>query len=164
MINTCSNIKHKCIIALLYSAGLRRNELLNLKIEDIDSKRMTIWVRQGKGRKDRQTILSKQILQDLRAYYLSSKPKLYLFERYAGVPYSASSVSKIVHRAAKGVGITQRVTPHVLRHSFATHLLENGTDLRYIQTLLGHNSSRTTEIYTHVAVKSLMEIKSPLDL
>ncbi|MEP4534785.1 MAG: site-specific tyrosine recombinase/integron integrase [Cyclobacteriaceae bacterium] len=164
MIESCSNIKHKCIISLLYSAGLRRAELLNLKISDIDSDRMTITVRQGKGNKDRVTLLSKRLLDDMRAYYKLHKPAVYLFEGPGQSSYSASSVGRIIHRAAKKAGIKKRVTPHILRHSFATHLLENGTDLRYIQTLLGHNSSRTTEVYTHVAINGLVNIRNPLDL
>jgi len=163
MIDGCNNIKHKCIVSLLYSAGLRRGELLNLKISAIDSERMTITVVQGKGQKDRITLLGKRILADLRHYYTIYKPKIYLFEGESGEKYSETSVSKIVSRAAKAAGIRKRVTPHMLRHSFATHLLESGTDLRYIQTLLGHNSSRTTEIYTHVAIKGLASIKNPLD-
>jgi integrase/recombinase XerD len=163
MIDSCQNQKHRCIISLLYSAGLRRGELLNLKIADIDSERMTIKVVQGKGQKDRITLLGTRILTDLRQYYKIYKPKIYLFEGESGAKYSETSVSKIVSRAAQAAGIRKRVTPHMLRHSFATHLLESGTDLRYIQTLLGHNSSRTTEIYTHVAIKGLATIKNPLD-
>ncbi len=164
MINTCNNLKHRCIIQLLYSAGLRRSELLNLKIKNINSDRMTITVVEGKGKKDRITLLSHKMLIDLRRYFLKYRPKEMLFEGEGGKPYSASSVSKIVSRAARKAGIHQNVTPHVLRHSFATHLLESGTDIRYIQTLLGHNSTRTTEIYTHVAINGLQNIRNPLDL
>lgn len=164
MINGCKNIKHRCIISILYSAGLRRSELLNLKINDIDSERMTIRVNQGKGNKDRITLLSTRLLKDLREYYKAYLPKTLLFEGPHGEPYSETSVSKIVKRAAYYAGITKPVTPHMLRHSFATHLLENGTDLRYIQTLLGHTSLKTTEIYTHVAINGMSKIKNPLDL
>lgn len=163
MLDSCDNLKHKCIIGLLYSAGLRRSELLNLKPTDINSDRMSITVIQGKGKKDRITLLSERMLVDLRTYYKKYQPSLWLFESARMEKYSETSVSKIVSRAAKRAGIRERVTPHMLRHSFATHLLENGTDLRYIQTLLGHNSSKTTEIYTHVAVNSLALIKNPLD-
>ena len=163
MIGCCSNIKHKCIVELLYSAGLRRGELLNLKVSDIDSERMTIRVEQGEGRKDRLTLLSKRMLKDLREYYRVYKPKKYLFEAPDGSQYGATSVAKIIDRAAKSAKINKTVTPHILRHSFATHLLESGTDLRYIQALLGHHSSRTTEVYTHVAVDGLTQIKNPLD-
>ncbi len=163
MIECTSNLKHKCIISLLYSGGLRRSELLDLKIEDIESNRMLIKVNGGKGSKDRFTLLSKTILDDLRKYYVRYRPKDYLFEGAKGSKYRAASVAKIVARAARKAAISKRVTPHTLRHSFATHLLENGTDLRYIQKLLGHNSSKTTEIYTHVAVNSFRGIQNPLD-
>lgn len=163
MIKSTRNLKHRCIIKLLYSAGLRRAELINLKINDIDSDRMFIKVRSGKGKKDRLTTLSHSLLADLRKYYKLYKPKTYLFEGPSGTEYSATSVRKIVSRAAIAAGIRKRVTPHMLRHSFATHLLEEGVDLRHIQVLLGHNSTKTTEIYTHVAVNSLKTIKNLLD-
>ncbi|MCP4456745.1 MAG: tyrosine-type recombinase/integrase [Cytophagales bacterium] len=164
MIDTTHNIKHKCIISLLYSSGLRRGELLNLKIGDIHSDRMMIRVNEGKGKKDRYTLLSQRMLLDLRNYYRQYQPKKYLFEGTSGKKYTGSSVAKIVARAARQSGIREKVTPHMLRHSFATHLLENGTDLRSIQSLLGHNSVKTTQIYTHVAVNGLNNIKNPLDL
>jgi integrase/recombinase XerD len=163
MIRCTNNIKHKCIVSLLYSAGLRREELLNLKIEDIDSKRMLIRVDSGKGKKDRHTLLSKNLLKDLRLYYKDWLPSTYLFEGSHGSQYSGSSVAKIVSRAATNSGIRKRITPHMLRHSFATHLLEEGTDIRYIQSLLGHSSTKTTEIYTHVAVRHFNSIINPLD-
>ncbi|MDO7135333.1 site-specific tyrosine recombinase/integron integrase [Algibacter lectus] len=163
IINLTNNIKHKCIISLLYSSGLRRNELLELKIKDIDSKRMVIRVEQAKGNKDRYTVLNKSVLEDLRKYFKIYKPETYLFESpISGNKYSSSSVLQIVVKSAKNAGIKQRVTPHMLRHSFATHLLESGTDIRYIQLLLGHNSTKTTEIYTHVATSSFTEIKDLL--
>jgi len=164
MINETKNIKHRCIISLFYSAGLRRQELIDLKIECIDSDRMQILVRQGKGRKDRVTLLSETLLQDLRAYYLAYRPKKYLFEGRNGGKYSATSIREIIDKAAMQAKIGKKVTPHMLRHSFATHILENGTDTRYIQKLMGHASSRTTEIYTHVANDSFKNIKNPLDL
>ncbi|WP_117883745.1 site-specific tyrosine recombinase/integron integrase [Aureibaculum luteum] len=164
VIEQTNNIKHRCIVSLLYSAGLRRSELLNLKVENIDSKRMLIRIEGAKGNKDRYTLLSKTFLKDLRLYYREWKPKIYLFEGPKGNQYSAESVLKIVKRAAKKSGIKMNVTPHVLRHSFATHLLENGTDLRYIQALLGHKNPKTTEIYTHVATNVFLQIKNPLDL
>jgi site-specific recombinase XerD len=163
ILNT-NNIKHKCIVSLLYSAGLRRSELLNLKMQDIDSKRMTILVKNSKGGKDRMTMLSENVLKDLRIYYKKWKPEKYLFEGKKGNQYSASSVLKIIKNAAKKAGIKKNVSPHILRHSFATHLLENGTDLRYIQSLMGHSSSKTTEIYTQVATNHLKNIKSPIEL
>ncbi|NNE75918.1 MAG: site-specific integrase [Pricia sp.] len=163
LIATTQNIKHKCIIELLYGSGLRRSELLNLKIEDVDSKRMLIRVEGSKGNKDRNTLLSKTALIDLRLYYKEYTPQKYLFEGRNGRKYSGASVLKIVIKNAEKAGIRKRVTPHVLRHSFATHLLESGTDLRHIQVLLGHGSSKTTEIYTHVATNSFESIKNPLD-
>jgi len=164
IIDATNNIKHRCMVALLYSSGLRRSELLNLLITDIDSERMLIKVREGKGNKDRNTILSLQVLTDLRIYYLKFKPKKYLFEGPLGRKYSPASISKIVKRASTKVLKIRHITPHTLRHSFATHLLENGTDLRFIQSLLGHKSTRTTEIYTHVTTNIIKNITSPLDL
>ena len=163
MIDSISNLKHKCIVSLIYSAGLRRSELLNLKIQDIDSERMTIRILNTKGGKDRMSTLSKYLLQMLREYFKEYRPKEYLFEGQKGGKYSAESVLSIVKSAAKKANIRQHVTPHTLRHSFATHLLEDGTDLRKIQSLLGHNSLKTTEIYTHVAINYEETVKNPLD-
>tara|TARA_B110000285_G_C15024859_1_gene563580 strand:+ start:96 stop:1241 length:1146 start_codon:yes stop_codon:yes gene_type:complete len=163
IIKNTNNIKHKCIVSLLYSAGLRRGELLNLKIEDIDSKRMVINVKNGKGGKDRITILSPSVLEELRFYYKVWKPKIYLFEGEKGAKYSGTSVLRIIQKAAIKAGLKKRISPHVLRHSFATHLLESGTDLRYIQVLLGHSSTKTTEIYTQVATNNIRSIISPID-
>lgn len=163
MIDSCSNIKHKCIIELLYGSGLRRSELLDLKTKDIDSKRMLIRVNGAKGNKDRLTLLSQKALEHLRVYYKEWQPKDYLFEGQKGGKYSGESVLKIVKTSAEKAKISLRVTPHVLRHSFATHLLESGVDLRRIQVLLGHGSSKTTEIYTHVATNTFENIKNPLD-
>ncbi len=163
MLSKLINIKHKCLVGLLYSSGLRLGELLSLKIAAIDSDRMLIHIVGAKGNKDRYTILSEALLSDLRKYYLVYRPKKYLFEGVYGNKYSETSVQRVVKRAAKWAGIRKKVSPHTLRHSFATHLLENGTDLRYIQNLLGHSSSKTTEIYTHVAVNIIKRIESPLD-
>jgi len=137
---------------------------LNLKLADIDSKRMVITIKNGKGNKDRLTILSETVLADLRIYYAAWRPKEYLFEGAKGKQYTATSILKIIKNAAKKAGIRKNITPHMLRHSFATHLLENGTDLRYIQVLLGHNSTRTTEVYTQVAINNIKAIKSPIEL
>jgi len=163
MIRLTNNSKHRCIIGLLYSSGLRRGELQNLILEDIDSKRMVVKVTNGKGGKSRVSLLSKTILKDLRLYYREYKPTHYLFEGQKRSKYSGASIVKVVMQAAHRAGIKKTVTPHVLRHSFATHLLESGTDLRYIQRLLGHNSTKTTEIYTHVATTVFNTIKNPLD-
>ena len=163
IIENTNNIKHRCIVQLLYGSGLRRSELLNLKLDDIDSKRMLVRVVDSKGNKDRLTLLSKTALNDLRKYYTKYEPHIYLFEGKKGIKYSGASVLKIVKTAAEKARIRTTVTPHVLRHSFATHLLESGTDLRQIQVLLGHGSTKTTEIYTHVATNTFESIKNPLD-
>lgn len=163
LISATNNIKHRCIASLLYSAGLRRSEVINLKITDIDSKRMLIHVKNAKGGKDRNTLLGENLLKDLRTYFRKHKPTEWLFEAPIGGKYSGSSIAKLVTTAGKKAKLRITVTPHMLRHSFATHLLEAGVDLRYIQVLLGHSSSKTTEIYTHVAVNQLSVIKNLLD-
>ena len=163
VIANTNNLKHKCIVSLLYSSGIRRNELVNLKITDIDSKRMLIRIEAAKGNKDRYTLLSHSLLEDLREYYKQYKPEKYIVEGMYGKQYSGQSIGKIVVNAAEKAGIRITVTPHMLRHSFATHLLEAGVDLRQIQVLLGHSSSKTTEIYTHVATTTFKKIKNPLD-
>jgi len=157
------NLKHRTLLFLIYSAGLRLSEAVNLQIADIDSHRRLITIRSAKGMKDRVTVLSDSILDLMREYYRQYKPKKYLFEGADGGKYSPRSVQKVFALAVKRAGINKHATVHTLRHSFATHLLEHGTDLRYIQELLGHNSSKTTEIYTHVSKQSLGKIISPLD-
>lgn len=157
------NLKHKCILCLTYSAGLRLGEVINMKLLDIDSKRNYVIVRQGKGRKDRYSILSAKVLELLRRYFIEYKPKEWLFEGQFGEQYSETSIHNILKAAVIKAGIKKKVKFHTLRHSFATHLLERGTDIRYIQSLLGHQSSRTTEIYTHITQKGLGKITSPLD-
>ena len=164
ILNAHSNIKHKTMLSLIYSCGLRRSELLNLKPIDIDSKRNIVLLKNAKGKKDRITPLSPIILEMLREYYIGYKPKIWLFEgQNAGDQYSEQSLQSVLKQALQKAGIKKPVTLHWLRHSYATHLLESGTDLRYIQELLGHSSSKTTEIYTHVSTKSLQQIKSPFD-
>jgi integrase/recombinase XerD len=160
---TVTNLKHKTILTVIYSAGLRISELVNLKIKDVDSERMQIRIEQSKGKKDRYTLLSPKSLALLRQYFKEYKPKTYLFEGQNGEQYSTRSIQAFLHEAIIKANIKKKVTVHTLRHSFATHLLENGTDLRYIQVLLGHESSKTTEIYTHVTTKGFDQIKSPLD-
>lgn len=160
----CNNLKHKCILSVIYSAGLRRSELIGLKITDIISERGLIKIVGAKGKKDRYSLLSSTLLEELRTYYRQYKPQTWLFEgQTINSQYSASSISRILYEAKNKAGIKRRVTPHMLRHSFATHLLEQGTDLRYIQELLGHGSSKTTEIYTHVSKRHIEKIKNPLD-
>jgi integrase/recombinase XerD len=158
------NIKHRVMLSLIYSCGLRRSELLNLKPNDIDSKRNLIIIRIAKGKKDRIVPLSDKILVLLRDYYKTCKPKKWLFEgQFEGEQYSEKSLESVLKQALAKTTIKKPVTLHWLRHSYATHLLESGTDLRFIQELLGHKSSRTTEIYTHVSTKSIQNIKSPFD-
>lgn len=164
IIQLTANPKHKVIIAVLYSAGLRREELLNLKIRDIDSNRMLIRVRNGKGNKSRDTLLAQNTLELLRNYYRIYHPVEYLFESFRpGVPYSATSVEKVVQRASQRAGITKHIYPHSLRHAFATHLLEQGTNLKVIQKLLGHTSLRSTMIYLHLAKTDYNDVISPFD-
>jgi integrase/recombinase XerD len=157
------NLKHKCILFFLYSAGLRMSELLNLTLADLDVDRGLIYVRGGKGAKDRVSLLSKVALQFAHEYCRKYKPKHWLFEGPGQHPYSARSVNSIIKRSAERAEIRKNISAHTLRHSFATHLLERGTDLRYIQTLLGHESSRTTERYAHVTKKGFEQLVSPLD-
>ncbi|RDI50476.1 site-specific tyrosine recombinase/integron integrase [Flavobacterium glaciei] len=164
ILNAHSNIKHKMMLSLIYSCGLRRSELLNLKPADIDSKRGIVIIRQSKGKKDRIAPLSPKILEMLREYYTGYKPKTWLFEgQNENTKYDERSLSNVLKQALTKSRISKPVSLHWLRHSYATHLLESGTDLRYIQELLGHSSSKTTEIYTHVSTKSLQQIKSPFD-
>lgn len=163
MIEGTYNLKHRCIIMLLYSAGLRVSELIGLKTIDIDSDSMLINISNSKGRKDRKVMLSEKVLAELRVYYRQFKPKDYLFEGQNKEYYSAKSIQNVVKEAALRANVNRRVTPHMLRHSFAIHLLENGTDIRYIQELLGHSSIQTTELYTYITDISKSKIKSPLD-
>ena len=159
-----TNIKHKVMLCLIYSCGLRRSELLHLKPSDIDSKRGIVIIRQAKGKKDRIAPLSEKILVQLREYYKLYKPMTWLFEgQMEGEQYDERSLASVLKQALAKVKITKPVSLHWLRHSYATHLLETGTDLRYIQELLGHRSSKTTEIYTHVSTRELQKIKSPFD-
>ena len=164
LLQETKNIKHKAMLSLIYSGGLRIGELLNLRVEDIDSDRMLINILGGKGKKDRTTLLSVTILPLLRSYYITYKPQNWLFEGPGHKQYSPSSLRNIFMRAKARAKIFKNITPHSLRHSFATHLLEKGTNLRYIQKLLGHSSSKTTEIYTHVCTTNLTDITSPFDL
>ena len=163
IISITSNLKHKAILVTIYSCGLRLSELLNLKITDIQSDRNLLLIRDAKGNKDRTTILSDTTISLLRKYYVQYKPQVYLFEGQKGGPYSCKSVQNIVKHALVLAKIAKPASTHTLRHSFATHLLENGTDLRYIQVLLGHSSPKTTEIYAQVSTKSLRGIVSPIE-
>jgi len=163
LFQSIENFKHKCILMTTYSGGLRLSEVVNLRLSDIDSRRMMIFIKGAKGRKDRYTLLSKELLDLLRKYYKNEKPKEWLFEGALGGRYSTRSVQSIMKEAVKRAGIKKHATVHTLRHSFATHMLEDNTDLRYIQSLLGHYSTKTTEIYTHITTKGLEQLRSPLD-
>lgn len=158
-ISKIENLKHKCIISLSYGCGLRLSELISIQLTDIDSKRMLVHIRKGKGMKDRQTMLPKTLLDNLRNYYKEYKPKQFLFEGQFGGQYSKRSIQKIVK-----LYIGKEYSPHKLRHSFATHLHEHGTDIKDIKELLGHTNLKTTEIYTHVSTKHISKIKSPIEM
>lgn len=158
------NLKHRAILAMIYSAGLRISELLSLQLAHIDVDRRQILVKNSKGRKDRNVILAESIIPLMNNYLMSYHPDRYFVEGKPYQQYSAESVRAFLHRSSRLANITKNVTPHTLRHSYATHLLENGIDLRYIQELLGHAKPETTMIYTHVTKKDLMKIESPLDL
>ncbi len=159
-----TNLKHRAMLSLIYACGLRRSELLNLSLSDVHSDRNLLFIRQSKGKKDRVVPISNKIIEMLREYYKAYKPKTWLFEgQIPNTKYSEMSLAKVLKQALKKAGNQKPVSLHWLRHSYATHLLESGTDLRYIQELLGHASSRTTEIYTHVSTKNLQQIRSPFD-
>ncbi len=164
ILDALPNIKHKAMLSLIYSCGLRCSEVLNLKPENIDSKRKLVIIKQAKGRKDRIVPLSEKILLLLRDYWKLHQPKIWLFEgQNQGATYDERSLQQVLKKAVYKAGIKKPVTLHWLRHSYATHLLENGTNLRYIQEMLGHRSSKTTEIYTHVSSQSIQKIASPFD-
>ena len=157
------NLKHRTILALLYSCGLRIGEVLQLRLANIDLDRRQLVVVQSKGRKDRYIVLAESTVPLLLNYVSSYKPQQYLFQGEKGGPYSTSSIRNFLRRSCRKAGIKKRVTPHTLRHSYATHLIENGVNLRLVQELLGHSKPETTMIYTHVAKKDLLSVQSPLD-
>ena len=163
-LKTVKNKKHKAVLMTTYAAGLRVLEATKLKLSDIDSRRMTIRVNQGKGKKDRYVMLSKRLLIILRDYWKGYKPSSWLFYgKTKNGPVSVGTVRQVCRLASYESGLKKRVTPHTLRHSFATHLLESGTNLRTIQILLGHKSPSSTAVYTHIAVQNLKATTSPLD-
>ncbi len=164
MVNCTVNLKHRALIELLYSSGIRLTESVDLRLGDIDGKNLLVHIVQGKGGKERYTIISAHALQTLRDYYIRYRPQQYLFEGWKHKQYSPRSVEKVVGSAAKRAGIIKNVTPHTLRHSFATHLLEQNINLYTIQKLLGHASIKTTTVYTHVSNAVISNITSPLDL
>jgi len=162
--DACPNLKHRALLMTSYSGGLRLGETLGLLLSDIDSRRMVIRVEQGKGRKDRCVMLSQKLLDTLRLYYRAVRPQRYLFEgKRKGEPLSHSTAEKVFTAAVGRVGIRKGVSFHSLRHAFATHLLEDGTNIRVIQALLGHQSLMSTQVYTHVARTYVNETTSPLD-
>jgi integrase/recombinase XerD len=157
-------LKHRALLMTAYAAGLRVSEVAALRVDDIDSRRMVIRIRQGKGRKDRYVMLSPRLLDLLRVYWKAARPRTWLFPGLEpDRPISAAAVMKACRRARRASGLEKHVTVHTLRHSFATHLLEAGTDLRTIQVLLGHDSPRTTAVYTHVSPAAVRSTTSPLD-
>jgi site-specific recombinase XerD len=164
IIQSTRNLKHRAILALIYSCGLRISELINLKLTDFHLERKQLIVKNGKGRKDRYVSLADSFLPLLSNYYHSYKPAIYFVEGQNGGTYSAESVRQFLKKSCLKAQIKKNVTPHTLRHSYATHLLENGVDIRYIQSLLGHAKPETTMIYTHVKRKDLMAIQNPLDV
>lgn len=163
LLQSFENEKHRTIFYLIYSGGMRISEAVNMRLSDIDSKRNMIRIRDAKGGKDREVPLSKKLLEQLRTYYIGYKPQEWLFEGQFGGQYTARSIQALFRQAMERTGINKKATVHTLRHSYATHLLENGTDLRIIQELLGHKSSKTTEIYTHVSRRLKQNIPNPLD-
>ena len=159
-----TNLKHRAMLSLIYACGLRRGELLHLRLTDIHSDRHLLFIHQSKGKKDRMAPISQKVIDLLRDYYKAYKPRTWLFEGQSpGEPYSERSLQLVLKGAVKKAGNKKPISLHWLRHSYATHLLESGTDIRYIQELLGHSSSKTTEIYTHVCTKNLQRIRSPFD-
>lgn len=163
LLQRTTNIKHRVALAMIYSCGLRISELLNLELSAIDFNRRQVKICQSKGRKDRYVVLAESIIPLMNNYLMSISPVKYFIEGKPGFRYSAESVRKFLRRSCQKAGIKKRVTPHILRHSYATHLMESGIGERYIQELLGHKSIRTTMIYTHVTKKSLAQVRSPLD-
>jgi integrase/recombinase XerD len=164
IINAPENIKHKAILHTIYSAGLRIGEVIRLRVKDVRSEDGFLFIKDSKGKKDRHTVLSPLLLDLLRKYYKVHKPSYWLFEGQDGGQYSATSIQQIYRRAVKQTGSNPWSTPHTLRHSFATHLMQRGVNIRYIQTALGHSSSKTTEVYTRVLSINSKTLKSPLDV
>ena len=164
LLRVTRNLKHRAILALIYSAGLRIGELLNLRLADIDTNRRQLYIKNSKGRKDRVVVLAESMLPLLRNYLTTYMPREYFAEGLQGGQYTPQSIRLFLKHSCRRAGIRKKVTPHSLRHSYATHMLENGIDIRYIQELLGHARPETTMIYTHVSRKDLMKIESPLDV
>lgn len=164
LLTATRNLKHRAILAMIYSSGLRIGELLNLRLSDLDVERRQIFIKNSKGRKDRVVVMAESILPLLSNYLATYTPRFYFAEGRNNERYHAESVRAFLKMSCKRAGIRKRVTPHCLRHSYATHMLENGIDIRYIQELLGHSKPETTMIYTHVSRKDVLKISSPLDV
>jgi integrase/recombinase XerD len=165
LLEAAPGVKYKAAFSVAYGAGLRVSEVAYLKVSDIDSKRMLLRVEQGKGKRDRYAMLSPRLLARLRQYWLVAKPRNWLFPGQDPLfPITTRQLHRVICSTAEALGINKRVTPHVLRHSFATHLLDQGVDIRVIQVLLGHAKLESTAIYTKVATKVLRSVTSPLDL
>ncbi len=163
LLNAITNQKHLLMITLMYSAGLRVSELLNLKVKDLHLNEAYGWVRQGKGKKDRVFIIAEKLKRELASWTNNLFPENYIFSNYNAQQMSSQTIRKIISSAAKQAGISKRIHPHTLRHSFATHLIENGYAVTEVQPLLGHSSIDTTMIYLHMASPQLLKVKSPLD-
>ena len=163
LLRATANLKHRALLMTMYAGGLRVSEVTHLRVTDIDGQRMVIRIEQGKGRQDRYVMLSPHLRRVLQAYWRARRPRTLLFPNPTGRPLTRESVNQLFHRARRRAQITKRVYPYSLRHACATHLLERGTNIRAIQTLLGHRSLRTTQRYTHVAVTYLQDTPSPLD-
>ncbi len=160
LINSTDNIKSRLIVSMLYSAGLRVSELVNLKVENLNFTDRTGWVRKGKGAKDRLIMISENLAKEM-SEYLKGRENKYLFSK--DKPLTTRNIQKIIQKTKQRAGINKKVTPHTLRHSFATHLLENGTDIRVIQQMLGHSSLNTTQVYTHISSEMIKKVQNPLD-
>lgn len=163
ILNSIQNLKHKTLISTIYSCGMRISEALNIKISDIDSKRMMVRIENSKGNRDREVMLSQNLLMLLREYYKVYKPKKYIFEGQKGSKYTARSAENILKKALKDSKINKNASLHTLRHSYATHLIEQGTDIRIVQELLGHKNIKTTQIYTHITDIRKLKVKNPFD-
>lgn len=163
ILNSINNLKHKALISTIYSCGMRISEALNLKISDIDSKRMMVRIENSKGNRDREVMLSDNLLILLREYYKIYKPKKYVFEGQSGGKYTARSAEQVFKKGLQNAKIKKEASLHTLRHSYATHLIEQGIDIRIVQELLGHKNIKTTQIYTHITDIRKLKIKSPFD-
>jgi integrase/recombinase XerD len=162
LIDSADTIKSRLIISMLYSAGLRVSELVNLKVNDINFKDRSGWVRRGKGAKDRVFVISEKLAEDLQ-YFINTRGKENQFMFSKAKPLTTRNIQKIMQGTRRRAGINKKITPHTLRHSFATHLLEQGTDIRVIQAMLGHSSLSTTQVYTHISTEQIKKVTNPLD-